>query len=159
MEISDHRRVDGGIIQGAEHTSLVLNHKQRHSYIISGVCRLRKNLHDFDAIACCGISGVIVAVQIAELLNKEIVIVRKPQNSTLREYSEFTIEGVAPRRYVIVDDLVCSGKTVRYILNEIKEEYPRAICVGMYSYMKESCAYRNASDTFKKRFGIDYLNT
>lgn len=158
MNIDEHRLVDGGVIQGAEHTSLVLNHKQRNKYIIKAVCDLRKISHDFDCVSCCGTSGLLVVPQISELLNKNILIVRKPQNEKLPEYSEFSLEGVAPRRYVIVDDLICSGKTIRYIMKEIKEEHPHAICVGVYCYMRESCGYRNAPHIFERDFETIYLN-
>jgi orotate phosphoribosyltransferase-like protein len=158
MNIDEHRLVDGGIIQGAEHTSLVLNHKQRNKYIIKAVCDLRKISDDFDSVSCCGTSGLLVVPQISELLNKNILIVRKPHNEKLREYSEFTLEGVAPKRYVIIDDLICSGKTIRYIMKEIKEEHPHAICVGVYCYMRDSCGYRNAPHIFERDFKTNYLN-
>jgi orotate phosphoribosyltransferase-like protein len=158
MTIDEHRLVDGGIIQGAEHTSLVLNHKQRNKYIIKAVCDLRKISDDFDSVSCCGTSGLLVVPQISELLNKNILIVRKPHNEKLREYSEFTLEGVAPKRYVIIDDLICSGKTIRYIMKEIKEEHPHAICVGVYCYMRDSCGYRNAPHIFERDFKTIYLN-
>ena len=159
MTIDEHRLVDGGVIQGAEHTSLVLNHKQRNKYIIEAVCKLRKISDDFDAIACSGTSGLIVVPQIAEILNKNILVVRKKCKCQSRAYSEFVLEGVPPRRYVIGDDLVCSGRTIRYIMSEIKEECPRAICVGVYSYMLNSCAYRNRPDLFERDYKIKYLNS
>lgn len=155
QSIEDHRRTpDGKIIQGASHTSRVLNHKYRNSVIIKAVCELRKISNDFDSIACSGISGLIVVPQIAEILNKNIVIIRKDSE---KRYSEFHLEGVAPFRYVIVDDLICSGQTVRSIKNTIKDEYPRARCVGVYTYMPDECAYSANPALCKKDLGVDYL--
>jgi len=156
QELDDFRRTpDGKIIQGAAHTSRVLNHKYRNGVIIKAICSLRKIEKDFDSIACCGVSGLMVVPQIAEILNKNIIVVRKGE----QRYSEFFIEGVAPSNYVIVDDLICSGSTVKSIINNIHDDVPRAKCIGAYFYMGEECAY-NASNSklFEKQFGIVILN-
>jgi len=156
QELDDFRRTpDGKIIQGAAHTSRVLNHKYRNGVIIKAVCSLRKIEKDFDSIACCGVSGLMVVPQIAEILNKNIIIVRKDE----RRYSEFYLEGVSPSRYVIVDDLICSGLTIKRIINSIEEDTPRAKCIGVYFYLGEECAF-NASNSkaFEKQFGTILLN-
>lgn len=145
-DIDAHRKMnDGRYIQGSSHTSLILNHKTRNKIIIRAVCNLRKIINDFDSIACCGISGLMVVPQIAELLDKHIVVIRKHE----RSYSSFKIEGVSPYRYIIIDDLICSGSTVRRIKNLIKEEIPMAKCVGVYCYMPDECAYRSNIDGSK----------
>jgi len=139
-KIDDHRKTsDGKYIQGCSHTSQVLNHKVRNKVIISAVCKLRKIKDSFDTIACCGISGLMVVPQIAEILDKHILLVRKNE----RCYSDFKLEGVAPYRYIIIDDLICSGSTVRHIKSSIKEEHPIAKCMGVYCYMPDECAYRH----------------
>lgn len=157
--IDNHRLTpDGNIIQGASHTSRVLNHKYRNGVIIKAVCELRKISNDFDSIACTGISGLIVVPQIAELLNKNIIIIRKDIE---KRYSEFQIEGVTPFRYIIVDDLICSGQTVRHIKDTLKSECPRSHCMGVYCYMPEECAYSAddvGSKLCKKDLGIPLLN-
>lgn len=156
--IDEYRKTnDGKIIQGCSHTALVLNHKERNHIIIKAICKLRKIADDFDTIACCGISGLLVVPQIAELLDKHILIVRKDE----RRYSEFSMEGVTPFRYVIVDDLICSGSTVRRIKNTIKDDHPRARCIGVYCYMPEETAYRPDRDGSKlceRDLGVPLLN-
>lgn len=155
--VEDVRRVEnGGIIQGASHTCSVLNHKNRNKIIIKTVCDLRKIADNFDSIACCGISGLMVVPQIAEILNKNIVIIRKPDE---KRYSDFWIEGVAPFRYVIVDDLICSGNTVKWIKQTIYEDNPKARCVGLYCYLPEECAYAaNTLKEFETRYKMPLLN-
>lgn len=155
--IDDVRKTsDGKYIQGASHTCHVLNHKERNKIIIKAVCDLRKISDSFDSIACCGISGLMVVPQVAELLNKHIVIVRKKDD---RCYSEFAIEGVAPFRYIILDDLICSGDTVRHIKWNIGNECGRARCVGLYCYMPKECAYtQKNSKLFERDFGMPLLN-
>lgn len=136
--IDDVRKADGGgYIQGSSHTCHVLNHKARNKIIIKAVCDLRKISDTFDSVACCGVSGLLVVAQVAELLNKHIIVVRKGEQC----YSEFRTEGVAPFRYIILDDLICSGSTVKRIKTILKEEYPRSQCVGLYCYLPKECCY------------------
>jgi orotate phosphoribosyltransferase len=148
---------DGKYIQGASHTCHVLNHKERNRIIIKAVCDLRKIANEFDTIACCGVSGMMVVPQIAELLDKHILIVRKDE----KRYSEFRSEGVAPFKYVVVDDLICSGATIKHINNVIHDEYPRAKCIGVYCYLPQETAYKQdeeGSDLCKRDLGIPLLN-
>jgi adenine/guanine phosphoribosyltransferase-like PRPP-binding protein len=157
MQIEEVRNTDGGIIQGASHTCHVLNHKIRNKIIIKAVCDLRKIAKDFDSIACCGVSGLMVVPQIAEILNKNILVVRKDE----RRYSDFTTEGVAPFRYVVVDDLICSGKTIKHITDTIKEEYQRARALGVYCYLPEECGYpddHEGSKLCERDLGLPLLN-
>lgn len=153
--IEEVRQTEHGVIQGASHTCHVLNHKVRTKIVIKAVCDLRKIADQFDSIACCGVSGLMVVGQIGELLNKNIIIVRKDE----KRYSEFRTEGVAPFRYVVVDDLVCSGTTIKHIVNVIRDEYPRARCVGAYMYLPHECAYNtDTAKLFERDFGLPFLN-
>jgi len=155
--VEDVRRTaDGQIIQGASHTCRVLNHKSRNKIVIKAVCDLRKIANTFDSIACCGVSGLMVVPQIAELLNKNIVIVRKPDE---KRYSDFYIEGVSPFRYIVVDDLICSGDTFKWIRQAIHEDNPKAICNGLYCYIPDECAYTTeTSKMFEQRYKTLLLN-
>jgi len=157
QELDDFRRTDNGkVIQGASHTCRVLNHKNRNKIIIKAVCDLRKISDQFDSIVCCGVSGLMVVPQIAELLDKHIVIIRKPNEKC---YSDFPMEGVTPFRYVIVDDLVCSGSTIKHIKHTIYEDCPKARCVGVYCYIPDECAYTTeTSKLFERDFRTLLLN-
>lgn len=158
MPIENIRKTsDGKYIQGASHTCHVLNHKERNRIIIKAVCDLRKISDEFDTIACCGVSGLMVVPQVAELLNKHILIIRKDE----KRYSEFRSEGVAPLKYVVIDDLICSGATIRHIKNIIRDEYPRAKCLGVYCYLPNETAYRadeEGSKFCQKELGVSLLN-
>lgn len=156
--VQDVRRTDDGkYIQGSSHICHVLNHKERNKIIVRAVCKLRKIQDSFDSIACCGVSGLMVVPQIAELLNKHIVVVRKGEKC----YSEFRTEGVAPFRYIIVDDLICSGSTVKHIKRVLHDEYPRSVCQGVYCYLPNETAYRDDESGNKlcqRDLGISLLN-
>lgn len=155
QEIEQFRMTPNGqVIQGASHTCRVLNHKVRNKYIIQTLCDIRKLQLDFDTIVASGTSGLMIAPPVAELLNKNLCIVR----TTDKCYSEFPVEGVVPHRYIIIDDLICSGNTVKRILREMKEHAPRGICMGVYSYISEECAYRNAPKLCFRDLRIPYLS-
>jgi adenine/guanine phosphoribosyltransferase-like PRPP-binding protein len=145
---------DGQIIQGASHTCRVLNHKVRNKYIIQTFSDIRKLQLDFDTIVASGISGLMVAPPVAELLDKNLCVVR----TTSKCYSEFVVEGVVPSRYIIIDDLICSGSTIKRIMREMKEHAPRSICIGVYTYITEECAYRNAPKLCLRDLKVPYLS-
>ena len=150
-----HRRTaDGKWMQGCEHTTVLLNHAKRNSFINKAIINLESITNEFDTIACCGTSGLLVVAKIAELLDKNILIIRKKNES---KYSPFLYEGVIPEKYIIIDDLICSGNTVKHILNTIKNESPNSICIGVYVFLKDKCAYRNDNTLCKKDLGIQYL--
>ena len=155
QELDEFRRTeDGMVIQGANHTSRILNHKYRNKIIMSSYADLKQLPFEYDSIVCCGASGLMIVPQIAEILNKNIVIVRKQDDNS---YSKFMVEGVASKKYIIVDDLICSGDTIRHIMRSIKEESRNSVCCGVYSYMKELCAYRKRPELCVKDLGICYL--
>lgn len=117
----------------------------RHSGYLSNCIerdRLRKNIpqavkilkaHKFDAIAFRGLSGTLVGPLLAYLLNKTVLAVRKPHElKRSNSHGYYQVEGdIAAGKYVIVDDFVSSGDTVREIIIEIHESAPRAICIGV----------------------------
>ena len=152
-ELNIRKTSSGQIIQGATHTVKILNHKHRQQMIKNAVKVLSQ--YEFDGIACTGVSGLMIVPQLCEILDKNIIVVRKIKET---RYSPFDYEGVPPKRYVIVDDLVSSGNTIQRILKLFKEEIPSAKCVGYYSYLSNECAYAQATSVFKKVFHIDYLN-
>ena len=100
QELDEFRRTpDGKVIQGCSHTSRVLSHKYRNQVIMDTYTGLKKYDGSYDAIACCGTSGLMVVPQIAELLNKNIIVVRKNTDG----YSDFMVEGASTRQYIIID--------------------------------------------------------
>ena len=119
QELDEFRRTpDGKVKQGCSHTSRILSHKYRNKIIMNTYAALKKYDKEYDAIACMGVSGIMVVPQIAELLNKNIIVVRKQIDG----YSDFMVEGAYTHKYIIIDDLICSGGTVESIIKNIGEE-------------------------------------
>ena len=155
LDETEWRRTEGGFIQGCSHTGLLLNHKVRNQIIMECVVRLR-SIEALDSIVVCGTSGLLVGPQVSEILNLNLVIVRK-KHETKSSYSDFDTEGVHPARYIIFDDIVCSGRTVNHILRTLNSEYNRIYCLGAYFYLEDQCAYQNCPEKFVQEFNINYL--
>lgn len=85
----------------------------------------------FEAIAFSGVSGAAIAFPLSYLLNKPLLCVRKSTEDT---HSADLIEGCdnAPR-YIIVDDFIASGETIRRIKKEIKNR-TKGELVGIYLF-------------------------
>ena len=84
--------------------------------------------HDFDALAFTGVSGMMLGAPLALELDKTMLVVRKDVYS----HSKYTVEGdYGARRYIIVDDCVCTGATFKRIQKKISEAVPAAKCLGL----------------------------
>jgi adenine/guanine phosphoribosyltransferase-like PRPP-binding protein len=91
---------------------------------------------DFDAVAFMGISGMLLGPGVAMQMGKTMLVVRKEigEASNFDSYchSGLWVEGdYGARRYIVVDDLICSGKTFRTIQHRIRAAIPEAKCIGL----------------------------
>lgn len=85
--------------------------------------------YKFDTVAFRGMSGAIIGPSVAMALNKSMLLVRKPEDTT---HSSLKVEGDwAARRYIIVDDFVESGGTRDAIKEAIAAVAPKAKCLGV----------------------------
>jgi adenine/guanine phosphoribosyltransferase-like PRPP-binding protein len=85
--------------------------------------------YDFDTIAFRGMSGAFLGPSIATAMEKQMILVRKPEDKT---HSKMRVEGNrAANRYVIVDDFIASGDTKRAIIDAISTWAPDANFVGL----------------------------
>ena len=88
---------------------------------------------EFDAIAFRGMSGALVAPLLAHKLNKTLIMVRKDSDNS---HAMRMVEGdMNAKRYLILDDFLASGETVRTI---VRAAYGftdgEAQCVGVMLY-------------------------
>lgn len=105
--------------------------KMRAATIKRTVRQLKKHADKFDAIAVCGVSGMLIGVPVADKLGKPLIVVRKGDVS----HSGLRVEGSLEGRYIIIDDLVCTGSTILTIVSSIKTQHNQyAECVGIYLY-------------------------
>lgn len=87
---------------------------------------------EFDAIAFSGMSGALSAIPIAYKLNKPLILVRKKSDTPKTRHSNCEVEGCNnARTYIIIDDFISSGATVKYILKQMWKFTPSAKCLGV----------------------------
>lgn len=85
----------------------------------------------FDAIAFTGTSGAAMAYPVSAMLGIPLICVRKDR---LCHYNHL-IEGcVTADRYVIVDDFISGGTTMKKITDEIRNNMPNAKPVAIFLY-------------------------
>lgn len=96
-----------------------------------------------DLVAVRGLSGTLVATAMSTLFSTPIAVVRKPgENSHGREVEvvEYNDEGnLRYNNYIIVDDLISSGKTIQAIVDALKSQIPYALhgkCVAIALYLQ-----------------------
>lgn len=106
--------------------------QDRFPIVIHNICSLiAKSKVTFDAIAFRGASGSLVAPIVALKLEKQLIMIRKDDNN----HSYHSIEGyVDSQRFIIIDDLICTGNTICEILRKIR------MCSDVYSLQTAKCA-------------------
>jgi len=136
-------------VSACSHLYKVLDPETRGKVIAKCIKVLKPHLNKFDAIAVCGYSMALIGPSVADAIGKPIIIVRKSNRNTA---SQFPVEGVVCNRYIIIDDLICSGTTINRVIKKIKEEHnTKAKLVGIYLYTIEQSSYytnRQIKETF-----------
>lgn len=134
----------------------VLNRAERKLVIATAVRKLRKFKDKFDAIAVTGSSGLLIGPAVADKLDKDLILVRKDKDNS---HSCLSIEydGISQpnMRYIILDDIVASGDTIRAIHRKMNENFfdVKFDYVGLYLYNQnsESFSYRRDKLAFHMR--------
>lgn len=98
---------------------------------------LRKHRDEFDIIAVRGVSGITVGSPVALMLDKQLVVIRKPDESS---HSAGMPAGIGynsdgtPHRYIFLDDFIASGATRNAVKQDIALRRPEWRYVGDYLY-------------------------
>lgn len=102
------------------------------------VAKAKKEGLEFDAVAFSGMSGALVGPIVAMRTKTYPIFVRKSMKAEAH-HSGRRVEGAfgTPLRYIIVDDFVSSGKTIRRIVQEVGK-VSGATCVGAVLYKSNS---------------------
>lgn len=128
-----------------------VGHSQYHEHtyrparlatVAKRVCKSLKKLQKklkFDAIAFTGTSGAAIAYPVSVLTGMHLICVRKTSEKSHGKRIEGTFKNV--RRYIILDDFIAEGGTIKKIAEELAKEsdaayydYDRARCVGVCLY-------------------------
>jgi len=105
----------------------------------------------FDAIAVRGVSGMLVDVSISDRLDIPLIVVRKGETTHSSRYAE-GIEHKRGLRYIIVDDCIDGGATVKAIHNTVASTHVEAKCVGIYLYAQDLTWTSDACARILRRF-------
>lgn len=110
------------------------------------ILKIEKQLGKHVSIAVSGVSGLSIGSMVAYELKRELIVVRKKEE-TLLCHSSNEVENLPDRPYVIIDDLIASGSTIKRIVKTIdsmakvwrfRRTKPIAIIIyDTYHYNKE----------------------
>ena len=102
--------------------------------IINFVTNSLNSIKDYDVILVSGASGLLVGPIVSHLLEKPIGIIRKNQDKEPR-HSWREYEGLEHYwKYVVVDDLIDSGETLKRIVDVAHYRNPNSVCAGLVMY-------------------------
>jgi len=109
---------------------------------VARLVKLREEL-GFDAIAFRGSSGAALAFVASIAMQIPIIFVRKNDESNHGNPVESNSR-TPIKKYIIVDDFVCSGKTLQAILDGIRkiskqQAMAEPKCVGAFLYSDPGC--------------------
>ncbi|KKN10175.1 hypothetical protein LCGC14_1039230 [marine sediment metagenome] len=131
-----------------------LKYKRLIDKIADQLMALKKK-KSFGAVAFRGSSGAALAYPLSAQLNIPIICVRKSNESSHGLSIEGTQRNI--KRYVIIDDFMESGKTIKAILAAIdkKKDWTadgKAECVGIVLYtVAQEGEWNRKFFTFKKK--------
>lgn len=93
--------------------------------------RTFKKKNEFDAIAFTGTSGAALAYPISASLKIPLICVRKDDGNHFEE----EIEGcITATNYIVIDDFISTGKTMRRVRASITNKIPKSNLIGIFLY-------------------------
>lgn len=90
---------------------------------------IHDKLHKFDSVLCTGLSGITVASIICYMYSKHLVILRKPNEQSHGKWLEgnWLDENLDVRPYIIIDDFISGGLTLRRMLAVAPKDPPEYV--------------------------------
>jgi len=113
------------------------------------VFAIKNSNASFDFIAVRGISGALVGSYLTVKLGKPVVVIRKEHDDSHGTSIERDDDLVLyASHYIIVDDGISSGRTLREIINQLHTEFCAQI-VGVFTYCQSDVASSSLFDSEK----------
>lgn len=123
-----------------------LFHPTTRQHIINDLLNfLSPKTYDFDAIAVSGYSSALVSPTIADMLGKNLVLIRKPED---KHHSGWQNEGIHGQRCIFIDDLIGGGTTVKRVLTGVDELGGTLVAVTMYNARHQTLATLRELDIY-----------
>ena len=99
---------------------------------------------EFDSIAFTGNSGAALAYILASELGVALICIRKETDNSHYSQGGQRLEGyTAAKRYLFVDDFICSGRTYENVVEYLQTHLPDAKCVGALMYGRTGMSSKN----------------
>lgn len=113
-----------------------LSVSKRSAVIERVIKKIKKSKVNFDVIAFRGVSGALIAPIIADKMKKGLIVVRKKE----RHHSNDMVEGEKDKKtYIIIDDFIESGATIKEIIKQINKSYyfEHYVLQGVFTYSRK----------------------
>jgi adenine/guanine phosphoribosyltransferase-like PRPP-binding protein len=127
------------MIQGSDHLAKIFEGPKIYSKIVLDAMKaLKPRSKEFEAIAMRGFSGSLLGPTLAYLLQKHMIIVRKEPGHSVKD----SVQGRRVGTYLIVDDFISSGDTIKSIVENIRKHAGTAMTpVGIYLWRGSGSSY------------------
>lgn len=93
------------------------------------------DMESFDTVVVTGLSGVLIGLDASRKWGKELAIVRREHDSPHGQSIEAT---KVPKAFVLLDDFICSGDTLGWMLRQMQSRWPAATPKGIFLYNEGS---------------------
>ena len=109
------------MFQGDGYIDEAFDKKQVKQIVTSfGQCLKDEVFGEFNGLACRGSSGLLIAPILAHTFDLHLMLVRKPKDNSHAYYTLNYNDEV--KKYIIIDDFACSGKTIEGIVEDVEQE-------------------------------------
>ncbi len=121
--VPDHKRLKTDYLDA-------FDHKKRQVAIDKCISILKAFSEDVGLVFT-GLSGQLIGIPLAHTTNRPFAIVRQVPSY----HSCLKVEGyIHVSQYIIIDDFIESGKTIKTIIKEMTKASPKAKCIGILLY-------------------------
>src|SRR6185436_14411589 len=100
--------------------------RETRDLAIGNVVNTLKEIPRHVSLVFCGVSGMSIGFAVADETGRDFAVVRKAGD---KSHAEEKIEGIINGEYIIIDDIMDTGATIDYILDQA-ERYGGE-CVGI----------------------------
>lgn len=137
-------------VSSTDYLQQLMDHSRRKETVkktCSCLARFKKRC-EFDLIVVRGLSGVLLAPEVASKMDLPFVVVRKGEQTHGHDFLEVPslLNTLGKLRYVILDDFISSGNTMGEILCVMRMYLPLFEFVGMCAWYNEKCVGRDDFD-------------
>lgn len=136
------------------HNAIIL--KKRKETISKLVKKIKESNIEFDSIAFTGMSGSLIGPIVADMLKKDLILVRKQaENCHSSLFMEMSNE--KSKKAIIIDDCIVSGNTIRHIIKNLSRK--EIALEGIFLYSEEEIYRKDYKiEDFETQFGVQIEN-